>query len=230
MHHPAFDQFRYDEDFGCWEAYLPLETLGIYAVRDPAGEPFLGEEHAGLEPFEALPLEQDDLADAEEDRFEGTDWDDEEEQLWWEREQTRLRRDAHYRREGLFPVRITTPPEAAPSRWQNATLGFLIDYELRVCSDLTQALLDSVEAYDLNSQRQPQGEPEILEPEDLRLVCHLTEIDIRPEHQGGFAYCIVHVDSDWELEHGMYVVYHPATGAEWMTGEGILEQFGDEEA
>ena len=41
------------------------------------------------------------------------------------------------------------------------------------------------------------------------------------EHRDGVAFLVFDVDCDWEVEHGMYVAYHPATGAKWATADGL---------
>lgn len=58
-------------------------------------------------------------------------------------------------------------------------------------------------------------------PDELGVAAGFTAVEVAREHVGGVAHLLFHVDCDWEPEHGMMVVYHPARPATWTTPDAL---------
>jgi len=125
-------------------------------------------------------------------------------------------------RDGRFPVRVITPRKAGPAPEQAAAFRHLIDHEADVCRAVLAALHESYQEYSKDERwREICDLPAIAAPEGLTAAAHLSDVDVMRERRDGVAFLVFNVDCDWEVEHGMYVVYHPATGAAWTTYDGL---------
>jgi hypothetical protein len=77
-------------------------------------------------------------------------------------------------------------------------------------------------AYEQEYWRQIAGIKPAAAPEDLRGRFGLTRVEVTREHRGGFARLVFAVDSDWQDEHGLFVVYSPDThSTAWTTFDGL---------
>ena len=120
---------------------------------------------------------------------------------------------------GQFPVQVADPEHSGPSAEQEAAYRHLLENEETLAETVLNALLSSL--------RDPcYADPSypcyaINTPEELVKVSQLTGVEIAREHHHGMAYLVFHVDCDWEVEHGMNVIYHKDRPAAWTWDDGI---------
>jgi hypothetical protein len=116
---------------------------------------------------------------------------------------------------GLFPVRVADPEHKGPSAEQEAAYRHLLENEETLAETVLITLLSSLWQADPDSA--------IKTPQELTKVSQLTCVAIAREHHHGMAYLVFHVDCNWEMEHGMNVVYHKDRPAAWTWDDGIDE-------
>lgn len=126
---------------------------------------------------------------------------------------------------GKFPIRIAGPDEAAPTPKQEAAFRFLQENERAVYDAVVAQVFDSFRhAYDQEHWRRIAGLKPAATVADLAGKFAVTRLDIAREARGGFAHLTFHVDSDWQDEHGLMVVYSPDTHeATWTTWDGMYD-------
>ena len=132
-------------------------------------------------------------------------------------------------RDGRFPVRVIAPKEARPAPEQEAAFRHLVDHQAEVRRAVLAALYESYQQYYKDERWRFICDLKAIDaPEGLAVAAHLEDVEVVREQRDGVAFLVFHVDCEWEVEHGMYVVYHPATGAAWTTYDGLEDLIGAE--
>jgi hypothetical protein len=141
------------------------------------------------------------------------------------------------RRDGVLPLVIRDPTGRGPSPEQELAFRRVRDDEAAVLRAVVAALFDSYRSY----RASPFGEhaarlqkwlgvASIASPEGLDAGAGFIEVEFAREHVGGAAHVLFGVDCDWEVEHGMTVVYHPDRPATWTTPDALdLDSDEDDE-
>jgi hypothetical protein len=243
--HDTFGKLKYKDSDESWAGYAPLPRFAAVGIRpdpqpltDEDAEKLVADMNAALENMKNLMRERfgDKAADAleEMDRAaeqaqreaeqEPEDPDPREE----EREQRRaLRRQKHAERlaRGRFPIRIAGPGGEEPTPRQEAAFRHLLDNEQAVYDAVLAQVWDSFRnAYDQEHWRQMNSLKPAADVEELKDRFAVTRLDIAREARGGFAHLTFLIDSDWQDEHGLMVVYSPDTrAATWTTWDGLFD-------
>lgn len=175
---------------------------------------------ANLGPDAAMDEEED------EDFFE-----DPEDRAAYHRDEARHRQDVKHLEAGRFPISFSTGAERSrPTDEQRAALRRLLKKEETIARQVRQALFNSFQQYAQDEHwRELCALPDIQGPEGVTAACNLEGVQVLREHHDGIAYLLFPVDCDWEQEHGMVVVYHPKTGAQWATHDGLDELIESDE-
>jgi hypothetical protein len=116
---------------------------------------------------------------------------------------------------GQFPVHVADPEHNGPSAEQEAAYRHLLENEETLAETVLNTLLGSLREADPSS--------EIKTSQEVVKASQLTSVEIAREHHHGMAYLVFHVDCNWEMEHGMNVVYHKDRPAAWTWDDGIDE-------
>lgn len=240
MQHPVFGKLTYSASAAGWVTHQLLPEFARFGARSapekpppaaPAGpqppspqtqamEQFLRTQLEGRLRATFGPVAEQMIAAIDEQAAKaqaGTP--DEEQRAELEKQAAKARRKAERLRQGLFPLHIGDPEQSGPSPEQEAAFLHLKEHEAEVCQAVMGALFQSYQEY----AGQLGDLPEISSPEGLGTAAHLLEIMIVPQHRDGVSHLVVETDCDWEVEHGMYVVYHPATGATATDYDGVDE-------
>jgi hypothetical protein len=145
--------------------------------------------------------------------------EEERERKQQEREKKRAARLA----KGHFPIGISAMPGDKPKAKQAAALQFLIDNEQVVYDAVLAQVWESFQAYyDQEHWRRIAAMKPAESVADLAGRFAVTRLDITRESRGGFAHLVFVVDSDWQDEHGLLVVYSPDTREAAWTSWDIL--------
>jgi|GEM_PF-4353753 len=116
------------------------------------------------------------------------------------------------RAEGLVAVRLLVPAEEPPRTLQTATLRHLMEHEAEIDAVIHQAILRSCAEYGGSEDQE---------------VARFLSIAIHPDGMDDLAPVQVAIECEWEVEHGMNVVYHPRIGADWATADGVDDLVAD---
>lgn len=151
-----------------------------------------------------------------------------------EREQKRAERRKKHEAllaKGKFPIRVAGPDEAEPTPKQEAAFRFLQENEPAVYDAVLAQVWDSFQnAYEQEHWRRIAGLKPAASIADLAGKFAVTRLDIAREARGGFAHLTFHVDSDWQDEHGLMVIYSPDTcEATWTTWDGLYDLLESDE-
>lgn len=246
MRHDLFGDLTYERDEGAWIGALPLRKLVAFGGRTVSGdEPSVEEMIADIREGLGRAMERlgerpmpgvvERLRRAVEEpaepggRPDGIPGLSAEREAALDRAAERSRADDRRREAGAFPVHVEAPGRAMPSPAQEAAGRLLIEREDEVCRAVLDALFDSYRYYYEDEQnrfaderlRARYGLPAIATPEGLTAVAHLLHVQIPRLRIEGVSPLVFPVDCDWEAEHGMFAVYHPALGAGWTTFDGL---------
>jgi hypothetical protein len=179
---------------------------------------------------EAL-AEVDRAADGEaRKRAENPEPDPEEEAREARQEERRAKR-ARLLAKGKFPIRVAGPDGAEPTAAQEASFRFLLENEAAVFGAVTGKVFDAYQTYyDDEHWRKVMGMKPVANPDELKGRYAITRLDIAREARGGFAHLMFLVESDWQDEHGLVVVYSPdARGAAWTSWDCLSDLLESDE-
>lgn len=246
MRHELFGNLTYEHDVGAWSGTVPLPRLIAFgrrteAVDSPSIEEMVADIRGGLNRAMKRMRERPEPAVVERlrraveapiepgGRRGGIPGLSAEQEAALDRAAERSRADDRCREAGAFPIRIEAPRDAEPTSAQEAACRFLMEHEDEVCRAVLGALFDSYRIYYEDEQgrivderlRARYGLPAIATPEGLTVVAHLLHLWIPRLQIERVAPLILPVECDWEVEHGMFAVYHPALGADWTTFDGL---------
>jgi hypothetical protein len=243
--HDTFGKLKYRDRDESWAGYAPLPRFAAAGIR-PEPPPMTEEDMAKLsddlkaavenmknlmrERFgeqAAAALEEVDRA-AEQAQREAEEEPQDPDPREEEREQRRAeRRQKHANRlaKGRFPIRIAGPGGEEPTPRQEAAFRHLLDNEQAVYDAvLAQVWASFQDAYDQEHWRQINSLKPAANVEELKDRFAVTRLDIAREARGGFAHLTFLIDSDWQDEHGLMVVYSPDTRtATWSTWDGLFD-------
>jgi len=246
MTHDLFGKLKYRDRDGQWVGYAPLPHFAAVGARPP--EPPPSEEEAGkmiadmnlaMENMRNLMRERfgdkidaafeefdKEAAEAEEKAIEeAAEAPDPREEERERRRAERARKRAARLAEGQFPIGVGTEPGAQPGPRQEAAFRFLLDNERAVYDAVLAEVWDSFRnAYDQEHWRHIASVKPAASVADLAGRFAVTRLDVTRESRGGFAHLVFHVDSDWQDEHGLMVVYSPDTKeATWTAWDGLYD-------
>jgi hypothetical protein len=241
MTHDLFGKLKYRAADECWGGAAPLARLAAYGARAEAPPPteeeavqMLAEMNRALDDMRGLMRErfgadadaQFDAIDADMERGLREDEDpDPRDAERARRRQEKARKRAARLARGQYPVRIADPDESGPTPPQEAAFHFLVDHEAEVLDAVLGQVWESFRSsYGNEYWRQVAGIKPAKSLEDLRGRFGLTRVEITREHRGGLSHLVFTVDSDWQDEHGLLVVYSPDSGeATWTTFDGLYD-------
>jgi hypothetical protein len=132
---------------------------------------------------------------------------------------------------GKFPIRVAGPSQAEPTPGQEAAFRFLLDNEQAVFDAVTGQVLESYQTYyDDERWRLLSRMKAVTSVADLTGHFAITRLDIAREARGGFAHLMFLIDSDWQDEHGLIVVYSPDTrSAGWTSWDCLSDLLESDE-
>lgn len=245
MTHDLFGKLKYRERDEQWVGYAPLPRFAAAGARAPAeplterdAENLLADMNAAVEKMRKQMREQlGDQADAmfaewdkeaaetiPDDALDGPDAEptlreQEREQKRAERARKRAARLA----KGQFPIGVGAALDAPPKPQQEAAFKFLTENEAAVFDAVLAEVWDSFQgAYGQEHWRQVAGIKPAASVADLTRRFAITRLDVTRESRGGLSHLVFHVDSDWQDEHGLMVVYSPDTReAAWTSWDGL---------
>lgn len=250
MTHDLFGKLKYKDGDEQWVGRARLPLFAAVGARPPEGplsaddaKKMLADMNATMEGMRDLLRQQfgdkvdaafeqwdKEAAEAAEDPFAPATGEEEEELDPREQERERKRHLRAERRaarlaKGLFPVGVGSSAGEKPTATQEATFRFLLAHEKEVFDAVTAEVWDSfTSAYGQEHWRKIAGIKPAAAVADLAGRFALTRVDITREARGGFAHLVVHVDSDWQDEHGLMVVYSPdAREAAWTGWDGLYD-------
>lgn len=125
---------------------------------------------------------------------------------------------------GLFPIRVVDPDNEGPTGEQEEAYR-------RLLAD-PNAALDAVvkQAFAAASYyAKAAGETPPNSLADLEGKFEITCAEIHQDEEEGVAVIAFPIGQDWELEHGLYVVYHPSRPARWSTYNDLFDVIAGEE-
>ena len=124
---------------------------------------------------------------------------------------------------GRFPFAVPAPDSEQPSEFQQATFRFLVENEAAVADAVLKEVWESFQnAYSQEHWRKVAGLKPAASLDDLRGKFAFTSVAVTREHRGGFAHLVFNIDSSWQDEHGLMVVYSPDTReSAWTTFDGL---------
>jgi hypothetical protein len=251
MTHDLFGKLTYKDRDESWAGSAPLPHFA--AVGMPPEAPEMTEEevrdltanmNAAMEEMRKQMVERfgeraaealdaiDRAADEEARKHsEGPREPDPEEGAREARRAERRAKRARLLAKGKFPVRVAGPERAEPTPAQEAAFRFLVENEPAVYDAVLAQVFDAYQtAYDDTYWRQLAGMKPVAAPAELAGLFAVTRLDITRESRGGFAYLIFLVESAWQDEHGLFVVYAPdARTARWTSWEGLAELIESDE-
>jgi hypothetical protein len=155
----------------------------------------------------------------------GGDEPDPKEDAREQKRQARAAKKAERLARGRFPVRVADPDGSGPTPHQEAALRHLAENEPAVLDAVLEQVWASFEsAYGQDYWRTIAGLRPADSLEQLRGRFALGRVELAREHRGGFAHLVFTVDSDWQDEHGLVVVYSPdQREAAWTTYDGLFD-------
>jgi hypothetical protein len=243
MTHDLFGKLKYRDAGECWVGSAPLARFAAHGLRaeqppptEEEAEQMLADMNRALENMRGLMRER--LGAAADDAFAAMDAElendaagdaaDEPDPRDAVREQKRAERAAKKAARlarGKYPVRVADPDGAGPRPQQEAAFRHLAENEPAVLDAVLAEVWDSFRsAYDQEHWRQIAGLRPAGAVEELRGRFGLGRVEVTREHRGGFAHLVFPVDSDWQDEHGLFVVYSPDTqSATWGTADVVPE-------
>jgi hypothetical protein len=132
---------------------------------------------------------------------------------------------------GKFPIRIAGPDGAEPTPAQEASFRFLLDNEAAVFAAVTEKVFDAYQTfYDDEYWRRMARMKPVAVADELKGRYAVTRLDIAREARGGFAHLMFLVESDWQDEHGLVVVYSPDTRtAAWTSWDCLSDLLESDE-
>ena len=251
MTHNLFGKLRYkdrDESWAC-SAQLP-RFAAVGMLPDPPeltpeeAERLAAEMNAAMEQMRQMMRER--FGDRAEAAFAAVDRAaDEEQQKAAEdpespdpaaEERHRRRAERRAKRaalhtKGLFPVRVAAPDRLPPTPAQEAAFRFLLENEAAIFDAVVSQVWESFQnAYADERWRQITRAKPAATPADLTGRFAVTRADLSHGARGGFAHLTFLVESDWEDEHGLVVVYSPDTrDATWTTWDGLYDLLESDE-
>lgn len=147
------------------------------------------------------------------------------------RRAARREKNAALLAKGRFPVRIVAPGGAEPTPAQQAAFKFLLENESAVYEAVVAQLWDSFQnAFGQEQWRKIAGIRPAATVADLAGRFAVTRADIAREARAGFAHLVFLIESDWQDEHGLVVVYSPDTrAAHWTSWEELYDLLESDE-
>jgi hypothetical protein len=137
-------------------------------------------------------------------------------------------------RSGVFPLKIQDYTGVGPSERQVHAFRHLLQDEPSVCrevmTDLLESYLESRDWARTNTRwpfwnrivRWAAGK-EYETIEELKPAARCIGVEVSSLCLGEDAYIGFEFAADWEIEHGLAVVYHPTNGAFWGDGTAITD-------
>jgi hypothetical protein len=123
-------------------------------------------------------------------------------------------------------IRVPARVKEEPSEPQINTYQHLMKSEEMVAKKVLDAILESFRYYSGPSSWMSEHYSHIKTLEELLAsgLVSLLAIEITRQHRESYSYLVFHLDADWEVEHGMYIVYSPhARKAEWCTADSLYD-------
>lgn len=243
MTHDLFGKLKYRDADECWAGSAPLGRFAAYGAKAAAPEPteeeagrMLAEMNQALDSMRGLLREKFgasvdaafDAIDADTERAlreaeeEGPDPRDEERAR---RRQEKIRRRTARLARGRYPVRVADPDGTGPTPQQEAAFRHLTENETAVLDAVLGQVWEAFRsAYADEHWRELTGLKPAESAAELRGRFGITLVSVAREHRGGFAHLVFEIDSDWQDEHGLLVVYSPDTGeAAWTSVDGLYD-------
>lgn len=226
MDHPLFGPLYFNPEEACWEGYHPSRRLAVFGLRTGQAEEASnrGKIEKAFEQANALweqarghaaprpPVSDDDDED-EFAEFEATPL----EEAYHKRQEAKQTLDEDRKRRRQFPFQVASDTyPAPPTPQQEAAFRHLMENDTAIADQVMRALQDSHTNY-LGFKAKKVA------LEAITGQANLDHVQIMREHHDGVSYLVFNVDCDWEIEHGMAVVYHPEKGAEWTTADGLYD-------
>jgi hypothetical protein len=146
------------------------------------------------------------------------------------REEKRAKR-ARLLAKGKFPIRVAGPDGAEPTPAQEASFRFLLENEQAVFDAVAEKVRDAYQSYyDDERWRKVMGMGPAAGAGELKGRYAITRLDIARAARGGFAHLMFLVESDWQDEHGLVVVYSPdARAAAWTSWDCLSDLLESDE-
>jgi hypothetical protein len=246
MTHDLFGKLKYRERDEEWVGYAPLPLFAAVGARPPEeplteedAEKMIGEMNLAMEnmknlmrerfganvdaAFEQFDREADEMErKTEEGADEPADPKEEERER---RREERARKHAARLAKGKFPIGVGAAPGTEPGAKQEAAFRFLRENEQAVYDAVLARVWDSFRGYYEDERwRKIMGMKPAASVADLAGRFAVTRLDITRESRGGFAHLVFVVDSEWQDEHGLLVVYSPDTReATWTSWDGLYD-------
>ena len=247
MTHDLFGKLKYKDGDESWAGSVRLPLFAaVGMLPDPPelteadAERMAAEMQAAMENMRQLMRER--FGDRAEDAFAAVDEEaervaenpeppDPEDEERERRRAERRQKNAALLAKGRFPVRVAGPEQAGPTPAQEAAFRFLSENESAVFEAVGGQVWESFQnAYEQEHWRQIAGVKPAATSADLKGRFAVTRLDISREARGGFAHLVFLVESDWQDEHGLLVVYSPdAREAAWTTGDGLYDLLESDE-
>jgi len=204
----------YDPQHEAWIGFVRLPVIEQNCT--PAAAPPSESVEEILKRLDRLRPKLNELGEVEprtaQDEFD--DWDDDQRPT---RQEVRMRVWDRWigkliwgrRADGFLCVRLSAPEETPPAPIQEQTVRHLIEHEAAIVGAIREALHRSCQDYGV-------------EPSQA-LAARITSITIHNDGLNDIAPIRFGIECDWEIEHGMVVVYHPLNGAEWTTADSDFD-------
>jgi hypothetical protein len=236
----AFWKMKYKERSGRWAGYAPLPAFAAHGTLAPE-EPLTEENSAATiedlnkaldnmkelmrqkfgdqidAAFAAMEAEQEAAFDID---AQGEDPKE------IERERRRTEKQARRAAKlaaGKFPFYVPAPDGAEPSESQQASFRFLAENEAAVVDAVLKEVWDSFEnAYSQEHWRRMASLKPAASLDELRGTFALSGVTVTREHRDGFSHLVFDLESNWQDEHGLMVVYSPDSRmATWTSYDGL---------
>jgi len=239
MSDAAFAQHKYQAAVAAWVGFAPL--AGFAAVGAPAApapptadeaRQMVADMNQALDNLRGLMREKhgavaDDVFDAADDAGDDPAFaaPDPRDAARNKKRAVRAKRKAARLARGEFPVRVADPDGTGPRPEQDAAFRHLMENEATIrAAVLAEVWTAFGEAYDQEDWRQIADIRPAATPEALHGRFGVSRVEIAREHRGGLAHLVFTVESDWQDEHGLFVVYSPDTRAAARTDfDGLLD-------
>ncbi|MDB5312908.1 MAG: hypothetical protein JWO38_7110 [Gemmataceae bacterium] len=241
MTHDLFGKMKYKGADECWVGSAPLARFAEYGARAEQLPPterearqMIADMNRAIDDMRGLMREQfgaaaDDAfaaidAEVDEGKAEPAEPDPHDaERLRRRQEKTRKRAERLAR--GRYPVRIADPDESGLTPPQEVAFRHLTENEPVVLDAVLAEVWESFRnAYGQEYWRQIAGITPAATPAELRGRFGVTRVELTRQHRGGFAHLVFTLDSDWQDDHGLLVVYSPDTRvATWTSYEGLFD-------
>ena len=241
-----FGKMKYNDRAEHWVGYAPLPAFAAHGTRATPEGPTPGEEPTEEEVAASIADLNKALADMKElmrekfgpqvdEAFAAMDAEqtldlsaDDEPPTPQEQERERKRAEKKARRAaklaaGKFPFSVAAAEGEEPSPQQAAAYRFLAENEAEIAAAVLKEVWDSFEnAYSQEYWRRMAGLKPATSLDDLQGQFAVTSVNVTREHRGGLSHLVFNVDSAWQDEHGLMVVYSPdARTATWTTHDGL---------